>query len=1511
MTLKHFIFALTDDEGSPALGEILDALWLAGLGIPLTLDHDNRKVPHNPEPELLDDRGTEKKRTGANAPDASRMHRRLANRGSQQELTEEDVGDGRDVFERGKFASGEGVRRASPIIAPAAHTISDPLRIARSVKPLQQQRFSTRSMELDEERTAELTAQVRLSYGQGVSLALRPQRERWYDLHLILEDDPYAEIWAPMLRDFRRIMSDTGAFRSVRQWRLRLGPDGRAKTEPSRSGALDRKVLDNPAAHDSKVVGATLESTSGQRLPLQGLVANRESLILFASHGESHHWLTGVYHECLKKWANASLALLHLMPPARWSRMMLDTPQGIAWSRQPGDPAAALGFEWYLRPEEDSAESSADQPLIVPVTSVEPKVLGDWASMQMGLGQGHEAYAFRHADRVPAQDLEQPRSVIRIDAAAARRRRAEVADVALSNLRTRSQEAFELAMYLVHAPFTLPVARLVQEVMLKPDGAALATLVMSDLVRIKDGASSDKIEMTYFELTEAIREDLQSRLLKSDVEMLRDSLQDRLSAKLRGLVNREITFDVLVEDASGLELLPDWAQPFARFGTEVQRVVRNVSGGELDNSGEILGSEVFIERSETPVGMSLHCGLNSVNPDNYDGWDGRLDGCEADAKAINDIAQEQGFTTKLLLTEHATTSAVTSCIREAASVLKAGDMFLWSFSGHGSSELRRIGHYNKTDALLHYDRQFSRDEIVELLSAFAPGVRVLLVTDSDPDAVRMFRASELLEGQISAVVLLLSGCSEGQYANDGGQYGDFTNALLKVWDEGRFTGDYEGFCREIDLEMGDRDQTPQLCASGIDSQEFLAQRPFTILADRDDAPRDGNLETDLPQNVSIFDTGTEEEQRETQNVISALPSLDEKALGALIRICSAKIDLSPEDIDERLWRQINDPEILMVTKDRKIEFEHARIRDFVKELADEPYHGLTILWVDDNPENNANIEAALANSGASIRTTRSTEEALADSEYLQECDLVLSDMSRGGDDTAGYELIYALRNMRPSLPVIIFAGYTVSSPYQRRQIVDYGAFGATNQADELLELVDLAACATTLKKGSRARIAIEGEILQNLPEVGREIEEIPEGEFCTIEEIYEFLADEDELRPSEQIVGSLLIFHTDRQKSWLIASTEKLLFLLDDPETREGRYLVQRTSPISDSSVVEASKNADGLPVVRIGRNNREPAWFYSTSLFAKPDDIEIAIHSLVQKAITAVKQGTIGPRDDDNLASDSNIEIDLDTGDNGRVPKKEVEVSGYSQNDKIDTSEALLDERIIVESEDKSYLPIRQLNELMELSASVGRISIGLKTATGFLIGDQLLITTAHVVPNLEAAGNTIVEFEVHDGLHSTPTKFETFFVDTDAGFLCDRDLDYTILSLKGLKPSLLKISGGLMASKLADKGKLVAGNKVSLIYHPGSRSKQVSINAGTIVDVKDDVLHYEFNTDRGISGAPVLAENFSVIGMHHTSFQGPDDRVLAEAIRWPRIAESIRINSTGLPDEFLRKLGPFYHGK
>ena len=84
-----------------------------------------------------------------------------------------------------------------------------------------------------------------------------------------------------------------------------------------------------------------------------------------------------------------------------------------------------------------------------------------------------------------------------------------------------------------------------------------------------------------------------------------------------------------------------------------------------------------------PKGLSIHLGLNAVNAQHYEGWDGPLAGAEADAHAMAALAKAQGMDTELLAGTQATRSKLLAALRRALKSLSAGDLLFISYSGYG------------------------------------------------------------------------------------------------------------------------------------------------------------------------------------------------------------------------------------------------------------------------------------------------------------------------------------------------------------------------------------------------------------------------------------------------------------------------------------------------------------------------------------------------------------------------------------------------------------------------------------------------------------------------------------------------------------------------------------------------------------------------------------------------------------------------------------------------------------
>jgi hypothetical protein len=291
-----------------------------------------------------------------------------------------------------------------------------------------------------------------------------------------------------------------------------------------------------------------------------------------------------------------------------------------------------------------------------------------------------------------------------------------------------------------------------------------------------------------------------------------------------------------------------------------------------------------------PKGVSVHLGLNSVSAAHYEGWSGELNACETDANDMAAIAKDAGMKSTVLLTKKATRNNALAAVRSAAKSLKSGDLLFLTYSGHGGQIQDVTGEEaDKLDETwCLYDGELIDDEVYLELSRFAKGVRVLVLSDSchsgtvtrampprgadapvgrskmmppavamrtyrqhqafydklqrdvakaagksstpDPDTalahVAVSHRLTSIANNCKASVILISGCQDNQTSMDGDHNGAFTEQLLKVWNHGKYAGNYAKFHAAIKAQMP-RTQVPNLFTLGPVGA-FAAQQPFSV-----------------------------------------------------------------------------------------------------------------------------------------------------------------------------------------------------------------------------------------------------------------------------------------------------------------------------------------------------------------------------------------------------------------------------------------------------------------------------------------------------------------------------------------------------------------------------------------------------------------------------------------------------------------------------------------------------------
>ena len=267
-------------------------------------------------------------------------------------------------------------------------------------------------------------------------------------------------------------------------------------------------------------------------------------------------------------------------------------------------------------------------------------------------------------------------------------------------------------------------------------------------------------------------------------------------------------------------------------------------------------------------GISLHIGVNKIDRDHYVDMSD-LEFCEADAKAMYELAKQQNFEAEILLGKRATRKNVADGIEAAAGELQAGDIFLITYAGHGcfipdtNKDERKIkGHKldRRDETWCLYDAQQVDDERGHLWTQFADDVRICVLSDSCHSGTTARGAGDAegpgprvrkrsvsrsaalatyekhkdfydslqrdVPARLGAELMLISGCLDHEESGEDADigHGNFTFALKEIWENGEFDGTYKDLWKAVKEEMPDY-QTPNMFPQ---KPKFAGERPFTI-----------------------------------------------------------------------------------------------------------------------------------------------------------------------------------------------------------------------------------------------------------------------------------------------------------------------------------------------------------------------------------------------------------------------------------------------------------------------------------------------------------------------------------------------------------------------------------------------------------------------------------------------------------------------------------------------------------
>ena len=257
--------------------------------------------------------------------------------------------------------------------------------------------------------------------------------------------------------------------------------------------------------------------------------------------------------------------------------------------------------------------------------------------------------------------------------------------------------------------------------------------------------------------------------------------------------------------------------------------------------------------------------------------------------------------------------------------------------------------------------------------------------------------------------------------------------------------------------------------------------------------------------------------------------------------------------------------------------------------------------------------------------------------------------------------------------------------------------------------------------------------------------------------------------------------------------------------------------------------------------------------------------------------------------------------------------------------TEELLDRTLERQIGRDNLVGVSYFERAMLASNTVGRVVVrdvaggpAIAHGTGFLVSPRLLLTNNHVLGSPAEARFSQIEMNYQADVSGATTPPSTFNLEPDLFFVTSPldILDYTMVAVTEFADDGEALTAFGWNKLIEQVGKAMKGEYLNIIQHPEGRPKQLALRDNLLIDMLELYLHYETDTLRGSSGAPVFNDDWEVVALHHAGVpkiengavlkrdgtpadqSTPDDEILwiaNEGVRVSRIVADLKAE-TGL---------------
>ncbi|WP_328953344.1 ATP-binding protein [Kitasatospora purpeofusca] len=431
------------------------------------------------------------------------------------------------------------------VTQPAA--LDGGLALARALRPLRRAVDAPGRASLDEEATAEATAET------GILLPVwRPAQQPRFSVDLLVDTGATMAVWHRLAGELSTLLERHGAFADVRCWAL----------------DTDRPVPTLAPFHRRRP-GAPAAARADWSRPLNDPTDRRILLVL--TDGVGPAWYGKALPKFLAGAATARpAAALQVLPRRLWHRTALRTALVAARASVAGRPVPAFRSDAALPgiPRGSrGAELRADIRWL-PVLEVDADWVTPWADLTAGRTSGWTPML-----AAPIAGLPRPQRPTRPanDPATPAER--------VARFRAGSSpNAYRLACHLAAAPLSLPVMRLVQRATVPESGQTdLAELFLSGLIAPRGGTAADPDEQVY-DFRDGVREELLAELTRTEAVHVLKQVLTKVSGRVAATFGGTREFRAVArlvgavddgEEAGGEVRLSARSLPFAEVAVTV------------------------------------------------------------------------------------------------------------------------------------------------------------------------------------------------------------------------------------------------------------------------------------------------------------------------------------------------------------------------------------------------------------------------------------------------------------------------------------------------------------------------------------------------------------------------------------------------------------------------------------------------------------------------------------------------------------------------------------------------------------------------------------------------------------------------------------------------------------------------------------------------------------------------------------------------------------------------------